>query len=189
MQTEGKKKNKTREGLMFSREVITPCGRGDGDCRPPCCSETFSLGQYIVFSVLILMQSGGCTWKAQGSRQAEGGHYFPVPGPVQLRGDGCARTYLRGAQQSTRGSSHKFWKGKFSSDRVKNSLHGERSEALGQVAQEMMWKPSLNTLGDIQTSAGCGPSLSMIVYLCSFPSHSQTHIIFSGFVISNSLFF
>lgn len=138
MQREGKKKK--TEVLMFSREVITPCGRGDGDCCPPGCSETFIvvslsacmtsqgrmdwpgdcsmhgslghqaprwspascgwslLGQYMVFSVLILMQLGGCTWRVQGSHQAEGGHYFPVLGPARLCGEGCAQTHLRGAQ-------------------------------------------------------------------------------------------
>lgn len=61
-------------------------------------------------------------------------------------------------------------------------------EALGQVAQEEMWKRSLNTVGYTQTSTGRGPSLSVTLHLGSFPSRGQANIIFSGFVMSNSPF-
>lgn len=71
-------------------------------CRPPgVCSWASRgrslLGQYIVFSVLILMQLGGCTWSG-GQRGLEGGHYFPELGPVRLCGEGCAQSLLRRAQ-------------------------------------------------------------------------------------------
>lgn len=88
------------------------------------------LGQYIVFSVLILMQLGGCTWSG-GPRGVEGGHYFPELGPVRLCGEGCAQSLLRRAQPNTRGSSHKLWKGKFSSDIVKIPLHSNGGWSTG----------------------------------------------------------